>query len=130
MLNVDGKVRAMLQKKLQTDDDAPYHGKTLYLSAASTNVPSTFPTLQMDAEDEDVGEDLEGNVQVGISSIVQLKAFTNTNLNDAEKLIDSASEVMKSMYYRRIEHRTLSPEKPYCKVARFRRIVGAGDKWN
>lgn len=129
MLNVEGKVRARLLKELQTDTDAPYHGKTLYLTSVSSRVPSTFPTLAMDAEDSDIGGDLEGE-QIGISSIVQLKAFSENSLEDASELIDYAGYIMIGMMYRCIERRTLSDVKPYCKVARFQRAVGGGDTWN
>lgn len=129
MLSNEGKVKSQLLKRLKTDSDAPYYGKTLDITAVSSKVPSTFPTLSMDAEESDVGEDLIGNVQVGISSIVQLKAFSDKSLYAASELLDEAGDIMIGMMYRCIEKRVLSDVKPFCKVARFQRTVGSGDKF-
>lgn len=127
MLSVDGEVRSRLTEKLKTDTDAPYHDKTLHVTTVSSIIPTIFPTLAMDSEETDVGEDLEGNVQVGISSMIQLKAFSEKSLSEAGSLLDKAGDLMIEMRYRCIEKRTLSDSKPFCKVARFQRVVGSGD---
>lgn len=131
MLSVIGKVNKKLQDRLVTDSDAPYHGKTLKFTSVSSRTPDVFPTLAVVSLGEPTtGNDIEGTVQVGIISTVELKAYTNTSLNDAKKLLDNAGDVMMIMGYQlTFGIETLQDTKPYCVVARFRRVVGAGDTW-
>ena len=130
MLSVIGKVNARLLTKLQTEDEAPYHGKTLNFVSTSSRTPSVFPTLSVVSLGETTtGNDLEGTVQPGIISSVEIQAYSDKSLTDATSLLDKAADVMLSMRYTMYYgQNTLSDVKPYCKVARFRRVVGAGDK--
>lgn len=129
MLSVIGKVNAQLLARLKNDSDAPYHGKTLDFTAVSSNAPTVFPTLSVVSLGEPTyGNDISGTVQPGILSTVEIKSFTNSTLNDSTKLLDLASDVMLSMgYIMFYGQATLSDVKPFCKVARFRRVVGDGD---
>ena len=129
MLSVSGKVNAKLLARLKNDADAPYHGKKLEFSSSSTKAPSVFPTLSVVSLGETSShDDLEMDFQNCIVSTIELKAFTDTTLYDAQKLLDKAGDVMQRMSYSLIYGaETLSDTKPYCKVARFRRNVGRGD---
>ena len=131
MLSVIGKVNKKLQDRLVTDQDAPYHDKPLRFTSVSSSSPDVFPTLSVVSLGEPTtGNDIEGTVQVGIISTVELRAYTNTSLNDAKKLLDNAGDVMMTMgYHLTFGMETLADTKPYCVVARFRRVVGAGDTW-
>lgn len=129
MLSVINKVNARLLEKLKTEQGAPYYDKTLIFTSVSTNTPEKFPTLSVVSLGEPTAtSDLSMTVQAGIWSTVELKAFTNTSLSDASTILDNAGDVMMSMGYNLMYGPDiLSDVKPFCKVARFRRIVGEGD---
>ena len=129
MLSVINEVNARLMARLYTDSDAPYHDKTLNFTSVSTNTPEKFPTLSVVSLGEPtVTSDLSMTVQAGIWSTVELKAFSDTLLSDATTLLDKAGDVMISMGYNLFYGQvTLSDVKPFCKVARFRRVFGSGD---
>jgi hypothetical protein len=129
MLSVIGKVNARLQTKLKTEIGSPYYGKTLNLTSTSESTPSEFPTLNVNSLGEPTKDtDLEQLDQATILSTVELRAYSNSTLSETQTLIDNAGNVMMSMRYSLIYGpTTLSDVKPYCKLARFRRIVGNGD---
>ena len=115
-------------QRLKTDTDAPYYGKTLNLTATSESVPGEFPTLNVDSLGEPTNNvDTEQLDQVSILSTIELKSYSNTSLSEAQKLMNNAGDIMISMRYNLIYGpATLSDVKPYCKVARFRRLVSNG----
>lgn len=130
MLSVIGQVNARLLARLKTDDDAPYRDTDLNFTQTSTRAPTAFPTLSVVSLGEPTtGNDLEGTVQPGIISSIEMQAYSNKSLYEATELLDAAADVMLSMSYNLYYGQaTLSDVKPYCKVARFRRVVGSGDK--
>lgn len=129
MLSVINKVNDRIETKLKKDSDAPYHNKTLHFTSIIDKVPDEFPTLSVVSLGEPtVTSDLTMTVQAGIWSTVEIKAFTDTTLYDATTLLDKAGDVMISMGYNLYYGQsTLSDKIPFCKVARFRRVVGSGD---
>ena len=128
MLNVIGKVNARLLEKLKTEDDAPYHDKELEFTSVSDTTPTTFPTLAViSLGDIDSDNTLEHQQQEAVWSTIELKAYSNTTLQDATKLLNNAGDVMYSMFYNRTYENTLSDVRPFCRVARYRRKVGNED---
>ncbi len=127
MLSVIGKVNKKLQDRLVTDSDAPYHGKTLKFTSVSSRAPDVFPTLAVASLGEPSFDRTVELGQESIISTVEIRAYTNSTLNDASKLLDKAGDVMLSMFYDLYFSETLSDSKPYCIVARFRRKVGNSD---
>lgn len=67
-------------------------------------------------------------IQNAIISTIELKAYTTTTLADARNLMDKAGDVMLSMGYSLIYGpEDISSGSIFIMVARFRRVVGAGD---
>lgn len=128
MLSVRTIVNSRLSQKLKKDEDAPYHGKTLDFVETKQKAPTTFPTLLVDSLGEpSTAEDIERKEQCAIISTIELKAYTNTTLTDARKLMNKAGDVMLSMGYSLIYGPEDISDSNYIVVARFRRLVGGGD---
>ena len=129
MLSVRTKVNSGLSQKLKKDTDAPYHDKKLNFTSGRNGTPADFPTLNVDSLGEpQTADNLEGTTQNAIISTIELKAFTNTTLNDARILMDKAGDIMIAMRYSLIYGpEVLNDTSPYCMIARFRRTIGSGD---
>lgn len=134
MLSVRTLVNSRLSQQLRKDEDAPYsddeHSEN-YLKMASTKngIPPRFPTLNVDSLGEpSTADDLEHKTQNAIISTIEMKAYTNTSLQDARILMDKAGDVMISMGYSLIYGpEDISSGDIGIMVARFRRTFGAGD---
>lgn len=72
--------------------------------------------------------DLEHIEPESVWSTIELTAYTNTLLSDADKLITEAGKIMFRMGYEIIYGpANLSDTNPYSKVARYRRKFGKRD---
>lgn len=129
MLSVRTKVNSRLSEKLVKNEDAPYYGEKLHMTAVRNSTPTEFPTLNVDCLGEPSTNDgLSVGTQSYILSSIELKSYTDTKLADARKLADKSGDVMLSMGYSLIYGpEVISDIKPFCVVTRFRRLVGAGD---
>ena len=136
MLTVKNKVNKRLIQKLQTDENAPYHGQKngkdkLFFSSTNSGTPKEFPTLNIVSLGEpSISDDLEHRTQCAIISNIELKAYTNTNVTSAFDLMDYAGDIMLDIGYSLVgdSPQDISDSTANIVVARFRRIVGAGDK--
>lgn len=128
MLSVIGKVNKRLREQLKINEDAPYYDKALEFTSVSNGTPTKFPTLSVvSLGDIDSDSSFEHDQHEAIWSTIELKAYSNTTMQDCTKLLNSAGDVMYSMFYDRTYENTLSDIKPFCKVARYRRKVGNED---
>ena len=128
MLSVRTIVNSRLKKKLKTEENAPYHGKILDFVETKQKAPTTFPTLLVDSLGEPSTDDnIWHREQCAIISTIELKAYSNTTLTDARKLLNKAGDVMISMGYSLIYGPEDISDTYKVMVARFRRIVGGGD---
>ena len=129
MLSVKNKVNARLIAKLKTDADAPYHDKNLFFSSTNQETPADLPCLSVVSLGEpQTGNDLEHNSQNFIISTIELRSYDNKSITNAIKLLDLAGDVMISMRYSLIMGiEDISDSSAKIAVARFRRLVGAGD---
>lgn len=129
MLSVINDINRIMVERLIDDIDAPYKDSGLNIVSTSDKTPDEFPTLSVVSLGETTAaSDLEGREQAAILSTLELKAYTDTTLNDASGLMDEAGSILVSLGYDvRFGPETLSDIRPYCKVARFRAFVGAGD---
>lgn len=134
MLSVRTLLNSRLSQRLRKDENAPYSTNEKaknYLNMTSTRngTPAKFPTLNVDSLGEpSTAEDLEHVKQNAIISTIELKAYTTTTLADARNLMDKAGDVMLSMGYSLIYGpEDISSGSIFDMVARFRRVVGAGD---
>lgn len=129
MLSVRTLVNSRLSQRLRKDADAPYSVKTLNMTSTRNGTPAKFPTLNVDSLGEpSTADDLEHKTQNAIISTIEMKAYTNTSLQDARILMDKAGDVMISMGYSLIYGpEDISSGDIGIMVARFRRTFGAGD---
>lgn len=93
--------------------------------------PSKFPTLNMDSLGEpSTADDLEHKKQNAIISTIELKTYCvgDKRIISARNILDEAGDVMLSMGYSLIYGpEDISSGDKGIMVARFRRMVGAGD---
>lgn len=129
MLSVKNKVNARLMARLKTDADAPYYGKDLFFSSTNQGTPAEMPCLNIVSLGEpQTGNDLEHNAQNFIISTIELRSYDKKSITNAIKLLDLAGDVMISMRYELIMGiEDISDSSAKIAVARFRRLVGAGD---
>ncbi len=128
MLSVRTLVNSRLSKRLRKDENAPYSVSTLNMTSTRNSTPAKFPTLNVDSLGEPSTEDDMERIQNAIISTIELKAYTTTTLADARNLMDKAGDVMLSMGYSLIYGpEDISSGSIFIMVARFRRVVGAGD---
>ena len=76
----------------------------------------------------ETGEDLQGDTINAVWSSFHIEVTTNTKMNDAKEVMNEVVRIMKTMSFQVI----VTPEfqntdSTYRRVARFRRIIGAGD---
>lgn len=123
MLSVRRKVGDRLKEKLKDS--------SLNITFSRNSSPSKFPTLNMDSLGEpSTGDDLELIKQNAIISTIELKTYCigDKKITDARNYMDKAGDVMLSMGYSLIYGpEDISSGDKGIMVARFRRIVGAGD---
>ena len=122
MLSVINKVNKKLIDNLTEFED-------LNFTSVSTRTPDVFPTLSVVSLGEPTAvSDLTQTVQAAIYSTVELKAYSNKTLNEATKILDKAGDIMMENGYLLVAGQLIiSDVKPFCKVARFRRIFGEVD---
>ena len=129
MLTVINRVNEKLLNGLKENYDAPYYGTDLNIVSTSERTPDMFPTLSVVSLGEVTAEsDLVHKAQAAIWSTIELKAYSDKTLYETSELMDSAGDILLSLGYQPTTGpETLSDTKPYCKVARFRGFIGAGD---
>lgn len=126
MLSVRTLVNSRISHKLKKEDGAPY--PALNLTSTRNGTPAKFPTLNVDSLGEpSTADDIMHTEQCAIISTIELKAYANTTLTDARNIVDKAGDVMLSMGYTLIYGPEDISGSNHVMVARFRRIVGAGD---
>lgn len=129
MLTVIDRVNEALYNRLLGNADAPYHGTDLNIVAVSGRTPDVFPTLSVVSLGEPTAaSDLIHTEQSAIWSTIELKAYSINKLYEASQLMDKAGDILLSLGYQPTTGpEILSDISPYCKVARFRAFIGAGD---
>lgn len=128
MLSVKEIVKSRLKQALTQDADAPYTEETLHMTSMRTGVPTEFPALNVDSIGEtSTGEDLERTQQNAIISTVELKAYTDTAVEDACEILDKAGDVMIAMGYSVIYGPEDVSDTTHIMLARFRRTFGDED---
>ena len=120
--------------KLKTDGEAKLKTKypdinfTTVDRVASSN--AQFPTVYVDEmAGAEQGADLEGQDINAVMSSFQIEVIDNVSQNRSNEVMNEIVGIMKSMRYQVIA----TPEfqntsTTYRSVARFRRVVGKGDK--
>ena len=123
MLTVIDRVYEKLMNSLS--EDYP----SLNMTSASERTPDEFPTLSaVSLGEPTAATDLVHTEQASIWSTIELKAYSDKTIYEASKLLDAAGDVLLSLGYQvTTGPETLSDTRPYCKVARFRAYIGAGD---
>lgn len=131
MLRVWNDVGKRLQKKLKLETNAPY--PKLYLTTSDiSKAPPTFPCLFINSLGEPTaGSDFQNN-QCYITSTIELQSYSAESYSgsqvEAQKIMDAAGDVMLSMGYQLIAGPYQSNNGYFRTIARFRRLVGSGDK--
>lgn len=102
------------------------------ITSTNSDSPAELPTLMVDQIDNpDTAEDLE-NSENAVESVIELQAYSNKNLTEARKIINTACDAMRQMGYRR----RMGPKQVanaagnniFRMVARFSRVIGAGEE--
>lgn len=128
ILSVKEKIYARLNQRLLEDEDAPYSEGELGMTATKKGVPTEFPTLNVDSIGEiSTADDFEKVQQNAIISTVELKAYSNTSLDEASEILDKAGDVMIAMGYSVIQGPEDVSDTNHAKSARFRRTFGDED---
>lgn len=128
ILSVKDKIYARLNQRLLEDEDAPYREDKLDMTATKKGVPTEFPTLNVDSIGEiSTADDFEKTQQNAIISTVELKAYSNTSLEEACEILDKAGDVMVAMGYTLIQGPEDASDTNHVTLARFRRTFGDED---
>lgn len=129
MLTVIDRVNEALYNRLLKNADAKYHGTQLNIIGVSGRMPDVFPTLSVVSLGEPTASsDLLHTEQAAIWSTLELKAYSSQSLYESSQLMDDAGDILLSLGYQPTTGpEILSDTSPYCKVARFRAFIGAGD---
>lgn len=131
MLSVWNRVNKRLQQRLKTDVDAPY--PKLYLTSSDiSDAPPGFPCLFVNSLGEPTkGSDFQNN-QCYITSTIELQSYSaespGGSQTEARKIMGVAGDVMISMGYQLITGPYQDNNGYFRTIARFRRVVGDGDK--
>lgn len=129
MLTVKNEVHDRLIAMLQGNADAPYHGEEFYFSSTNQNVPKVLPCLNcVSLGEPQTGNDLEQKTQNFIISTIELKSYDKASYSNAFKVMCLAGDVMIDMGYELISGIEEISDSNKIAVARFRRLVGSGDK--
>lgn len=131
MLSVWNKVNKRLQQKLKTDSDAPYP-KLALTSKDVSDEPPSFPCLFVNSLGEPTeGSDFQNN-QCYITSTIELQSYSaespDGSQTEARQIMDKAGDEMLSMGYQLIAGPYQDNKGYFRTIARFRRLVGSGDK--
>lgn len=88
-----------------------------------------FPTVYIhEMPGMETGADLQGGTINAVWSSFQIEATTNTKQSDAKEVMDEVVKIMKKMRFQVISMPEFqNTDSIYRRVARFRRIIGAGD---
>lgn len=102
------------------------------ITSTNSDSPPGFPALLIDQIDNpDTAEDLE-NSENAVESIIEIQAYSNKNLTEARKIINTACDAMRQMGYRRRmgpkQVANAAGENIFRMVARFSRAIGAGEE--
>lgn len=102
------------------------------VTATNSDSPPDFPCLSVSQIDNpDAAEDLE-NSENAVESVIELQSYSNKNLTESRKIINTACDAMRQMGYRR----RMGPKQVanaasiniFRMVARFSRVIGAGEE--
>lgn len=96
------------------------------------NLPENLPCIWVDPIDSiAIAEDLE-NSENAVESIIELHSYSETNLTEAQSIMETASDAMRRMGYRRRmgPKQIVSPESSniFHMTSRFSRVLGNGEE--
>ncbi|MBQ8519254.1 MAG: hypothetical protein IJ455_06615 [Agathobacter sp.] len=98
------------------------------MAETKKGVPTEFPALNVDFIGEtSTADDLEKTQQNAIISTIELKAYSDTSLDEADEILDKAGDVMIAMGYAVIQGPEDVSDTNHAKSARFRRTFGNED---
>lgn len=88
-----------------------------------------FPTVYIhEMPGMETGADLQGGTINAVWSSFQIEVTTNTKQSDTKEVMDEVVKIMKKMRFQVISMPEFqNTDSIYRRVARFRRIIGAGD---
>lgn len=99
-----------------------------FSSISNSVKDAVFPYVYVETlPSSEKGMDLEGtNINAGMFSF-QIEVYDNRSQSRAREIMSEVMRIMKTMRFEVSEMPTFNKEDTYRCVARFRRIVGAGD---
>lgn len=102
------------------------------ITSTESDSPPGFPCLQVSQIDNpDAAMDLE-NSENAVESVVEIQSYSNKNLTESRKIIGVACDAMRRMgYVRQMGPKQIANaggSNVFRMVARFRRIIGAGEE--
>lgn len=102
------------------------------ITATNSDSPPGFPALMVDQIDNpDTAEDLE-NTENAVESVIELQSYSNKNLTESRKIINTACDAMRQMGYRRRmgpkQVANAAGKNIFRMVARFSRVIGSGEE--
>lgn len=102
------------------------------VTATNSDNPPDFPCLAVSQIDNpDIAEDLE-NTENAVESVIELQAYSNKNLTEARKIINTACDAMRQMGYRRRmgpnQVKNVAGKNIFRMIARFSRVIGVGEE--
>jgi len=128
ILSVRELIYTRLTQRLLEDEGAPYSAAALHMTETKKGVPTEFPALNVDFIGEtSTADDLEKTQQNAIISTIELKAYSDTSLDEASEILDKAGDVMIAMGYSVIQGPEDVSDTNHAKSARFRRTIGDED---
>ena len=99
-------------------------------TVVANDTPSTFPTLYIhELSPAEMGNDLDNTTINAVLSTMEIQVWTNTKETDCKKIISDAIAVMKQLRYSVSMFQNVTTlSNTQMGIARFRRVVGQGDK--
>lgn len=127
----ESRVFSIIQAKTKSKVVALFPKARYTTTDENINSNTIFPTIYISEMQggSELGSDLEGKTVNGILTTFQVRVSTNTNKNDAKKIMGYVLSAFKELMFEiATPPNTTSNDGIYQCVARFRRPIGASDK--
>ena len=129
---IESTVYTHLQYRLAGRIDAPFPELTCTTSSQNESLEnvSDFPTLYIHLlPPQEIGNDLLNEDIAALNATFELQAFSDKSESQCRKIMSEAVIEMKKLHFNvPMLFDPQTTDKKYFAIARFNRVIGAGDK--
>lgn len=128
---IESTIFTVLQYNLALKDSAPYPELNCTTSSQNESLENVadFPSLYVHLLPAVViGNDLENSTINAVNATVELQVYSNVSETQCVKIMNAAILEMKKLHFNvPMLPDPQTVDKKYFAIARFRRVIGAGD---